>query len=389
MKTLFRNSDLPSNSSMEPQRTSPKQVWRWGEDNLLPVALSALSRSSVTHRRILIDKADYISGRGFKCDFTQLNALLTSCNSKGQSLRAVIQRVALDKCLFGNAFIEVVRPAKGRSLALFHQDASRCRLSKERTHVVLHHDWSKFKLEESSSLSIYPRFEMHKDGTLRSMIHYNDYEPMFENYGSPKYLAALGAIAIAHKTDRWNITRLDNSFQPSGVMVLDGQVESLDEAAEIARTAEKKFAGNPGQVMFMVKNSLESDTTKFVPINSASDGDWRELHEQSTADIIVAHSWFRTLSGMEYASGFSADRVQNEYNIALATIIRTEQQELLEPLRKIIFDALLYDASSLEFVNIPPFDSKPPYMRVWEARKNDGLNYDSKSAEQNRFLSQI
>lgn len=389
MKTLFKKSDLPFNSSIEPMRTTSKEVWRWGEDNLLPVALSALSRSSVTHRRILIDKADYISGRGFKCDSPQLSLFLASCNSRGQSLRAVIQRVALDKCLFGNAFIEVVRSEKGRSLALFHQDASRCRLAKDKTHIVLHHDWTKFKIEESASLSIYPLFEKHGDGTLRSVIHYNDYEPMFENYGSPKYLAALGAIAIAHKTDRWNITRLDNAFQPSGVMVLDGQVESLDEAAEIARTAEKKFAGNPGQVMFMVKNGAESDTTKFVPISSTSDGDWRQLHEQSTADIIVAHSWFRTLSGLEYVSGFSADRVQNEYNIALATIIRTEQQELLEPLRPIVFDALALDASSLEFVNIPPFDSKPSYMRVWEARKNDGLEYNPKDSEQNLFLSQI
>lgn len=380
---------MPTAQAFAPARVKVKEVWQWGQDNLLPVALASLSRSSVTHRRIIIDKSDYISGRGFKCDSPYLAAFVENCNSRGESLRLVVQRVAMDKCLFGNAFIEIIKNPHDGSLALFHQDASRGRLSRDKEHIIFHHDWSRFKVAESVSLSLYPAFEQHKDGTLRAVIHYKDYEPMFENYGSPKYLAALGAIAIAHKTDRWNITRLDNAFQPSGVMVLDGQVESQDQAAEIARQAEQRFAGNPGQVMFMVKNGAENDTTKFIPITTSSDGDWRQLHEQSTADIIVAHSWFRTLSGLEYVSGFSADRVQNEYNIALSTVIRTEQQELLEPLRKVLTQALQTESQSLEFINLPPFDSKAPYMRVWEARKADGLNYNARSESEAMFLSQI
>ena len=365
-------------------------VWRWGADNLLPVALAALSRSSVTHRRILVDKADYVSGRGFSTSDPRLAAWVESCNAKGESLRAVVQRAALDKCLLGNAFVEAVYDPRTARLGLYHQDATRCRLAKERTHVVLHHDWSRFRAAEAARLPIYPLFEEQPDGTLRTAIHYKDYEPMFENYGSPKYLAALNAVAIAHKTDRWNLSRLDNAFQPSGVMVLDGRVDTPEEAEQIARTAERRFAGNPGQVMFLVKNANgEADSTKFIPIDTRAEGDWRTLHQQSTEDIIVAHSWFRTLSGLEYVSGFSADRVQNEYQIALSTVIRTEQQELLEPLRAIMTDYMGWQTDSLAFVNLPPFDTKPPYMRVWEARKADGLDYNPRDAKQQLFLSQI
>lgn len=384
----MKSSSVPS--IFETKRTtSPIQIWRWGQDNLLPIALSALSRSSVTHRRILIDKSDYISGRGFKCDSKPLANFTEHCNGMGESLRNVIQRVAMDKCLMGNAFIEVVKKPGTHTLSFYHQDASRCRLNRAKTHIIMHHDWSRFKVDESVKLPVYPCFEEHADGTLHSMIHYKDYEPMYENYGSPKYLAALDAIAIAHKTDRWNVTRLDNAFQPSGVMVLDGGVDSPEQASQIATEAERRFAGNPGQVMFMVKNGADDDTTKFVPITTSADGDWRSLHEQSTSDIIVAHSWFRTLSGLEYVSGFSADRVRNEYDIALSTVIRTEQQEIMEPIRKIIFATLGVDAASLEFINLPPFDSKPAYMRVWEARKADGLDYDSQNIDQTQFLSNI
>ncbi|MBR7097614.1 MAG: phage portal protein, partial [Alistipes sp.] len=44
------------------------KFWRWGDDNMMPYALSLMSRRSTTHRRIINDKADYIAGKGFSFD---------------------------------------------------------------------------------------------------------------------------------------------------------------------------------------------------------------------------------------------------------------------------------------------------------------------------------
>ena len=195
--------------------------------------------------------------------------------------------------------------------------------------------------------------------------------------------------AIAYKTDRWNISRLDNSFQPSGVMILDDAVDNESDAERMVRNAEERFAGKPGQVMFIVKDGSESDNSRFVPISTTSDGDWEALHEQATNDIVVAHSWFRSLSGLDYSTGFNSERILHEYEIALNTVILTEQEELLEPLRELLTNILKVDASSLEFVNRPPTRSKPIYMKVWEARKADGLDYDPEDKEQQYYLSEI
>lgn len=382
---------IASAESVAGSPASTSKVWRWGSDNLTPVALAVLSRSSTIHRRIVNDKADYICGRGFTVDPTQrrIQSFIDQCNGDGQTLRNVIQRVAFDRCLFGNAFVEMITDRNHSFLSLYHQDASRCRLSAESSRVVMHHNWNLYKPSEATSLPLFPYFEERADGTLRSVLHYKDYEPMFEHYGVPKYIAGLGASAIAYKTDRWNISRLDNAFQLSGVMILDGDVDTQHEAAEIARMAQERFSGKPGQVMFMVKNGVEGDTSKFIPMNSGNDGDWRALREQATSDILVAHSWFRTLSGLDYASGFSADRVLHEYNIALNTIIQVEQQEVIEPIRMALEDILSVDARSMNFVNRPPFEVKPPYMRVWEARKTDGYDYDPTDIDQQQFLSQL
>ena len=367
------------------------KFWRWGDDNLLPYALAQMARRSTTHRRIINDKADYISGKGFTFDgaIPALAHLVERVNGDGESLRQVMNKLAFDKALFGNAFMEIVTDAKHSFLSLYHQDATRCRLSRDSAHVLLHHNWRQFNVEEARSLPLYPAFTEDDGGLLRSIVHFKDYEPGFSHYGVPPYIAGMNVSAIAYKTDRWNISRLDNSFQLSGVMMLDSITDSEQEAERITRIAEEMFAGKPGQVMFIMKEGDENDNSRFIPITSQNDGDWQALHDQAVTDIVVAHSWFRSLSGLDYSSGFSAERILHEYEIALNTVILAEQEELLEPIRRVICSIVGCDASSLQVVNRPPTRSKPIYMKVWEARKADGLEYDPEDERQQMYLSEI
>lgn len=365
--------------------------WRWGSDNLFPNALALMARRSTTHRRILNDKADYISGKGFVCDeaAVRTRAFVDQANSHGESLRQVLNKLALDKSLFGNAFVEVVTDEEHSFLALFHQDASKCRLAKDGKQVVMHHDWSHHTVADQVTLPLYPNFEQGADGNLHSMIHYKDYEPMFSHYGVPPYIAGLGVSSIAYKTDKWNISRLENSFQLSGVMLLDGGVDNEEQAEELMRSAQRKFAGQPGQVMFMIKECDDGDSSRFIPIASSNEGDWKALHDQATTDIVVAHSWFRSLSGLDYSSGFSSERILHEYEVALNTVILGEQAELMEPIRALIEQVLGEDSSSLEVVNRPPSRSKPLYMKVWEARRADGLEYNPEDPDQQMYVAQV
>ena len=265
-KQKFKPAVAVANRADDPYITSgagsvqSDKFWRWGDDNLFPNALALMARRSVTHRRIINDKADYISGKGFSCDEGHeplLAAFIRRVNGDGESLRQVLNKLAFDKALFGNAFLEIVTDAEHSFLAFHHQDASRCRVARDSAHILLHHDWAAFNATEARTLPLYPAFERQEDGTLRAMIHYKDYEPMFEHYGVPPYIAGFNVSAIAYKTDKWNISRLDNSFQLSGVMMLDSSVDNEAEAERIVRLAEQKFAGNPGQVMFVIRDGGE------------------------------------------------------------------------------------------------------------------------------------
>ena len=92
-----------------PDKAGNERYWRWGSDNLFPNALALMSRRSPTHRRIINDKADYISGKGFTCDPERrtLAAIAERANGAGESLRVILNKLAFDKSLFGNAFLEI------------------------------------------------------------------------------------------------------------------------------------------------------------------------------------------------------------------------------------------------------------------------------------------
>ncbi|MFR9503443.1 MAG: phage portal protein [Rikenellaceae bacterium] len=384
------NSCEPFMMVGERSEGSPK-YWRWGDDNLFPLALAQMSRRSTIHRRIINDKADYIAGKGFAVDkeMSLTSQFIESVNGSSETLRQLLYKLAFDKALFGNAFLEIVTDSKGSFLSLYHHDASHCRVSKSSNHILLHPTWVGFSAKESVELPVYPLFEQQEDGTMRSMIHYKDYEPTFDHYGVPPYIAGMNVSAIAYKTDMWNISRLENSFQMSGVMLLDDAVDSEAEAEKVVRSAQEKFGGKPGQVLFVIKDGSETDNSRFIPLTSSNDGDWTDLHDQAVSDIVIAHSWFRALSGLDYTSSYSSERILNEYEVALNTIILSEQEELMEPI-KIVMERFLGESTdSLMIINRPPSLSRPDYMKVWEARKAEGLDYDTEDPMQQLFLAQI
>ena len=69
-------------------------------------------------------------GSGLRHGSPLLARFVEAVNGDGESLRqSCSTKLAHDKSLFGNAFLEVVTDARRSVLSLYHQDASRCRLA--------------------------------------------------------------------------------------------------------------------------------------------------------------------------------------------------------------------------------------------------------------------
>lgn len=361
---------------------------RWqpfGSDNLFPQAVSALTRKSPVHRAIIRGKAFFTAGLRVTCDESQkdLHEFIKNANNKGEGLRKVSHKVFRDINTGGNGFLEFVTDAKRSFLSIFHKDFTTGRAASNGETILLHPNWAKVNGSEKLIMEVplYPQWEQGEDGYYRCMIHIKDYEPEFRWYGVPGWIAALDSAAIAYKTNKWNVSRLDNSFQSSGVLLVDGNM-GLKEAKKFKKEFYEEYTGEgqQGKIMLLIKQ-LGGEGTKFESFAQEQDGDWINLHTLSTTDLISAHSWYRSLASLPDNTGFDTKRVLNEYQMALSTVIRNDQETFLEEIRPIIEEVLGYDTETISFVNEAPVSllellDVNAFVKIGEGRKMAGLEVD-------------
>jgi len=400
--------DIPvpifQNTNVQPYKWIP-----FGADNLFPQAIAQLTRKSPSHRGILNWKTIYCSGKGFQSENKELETYIADVNANGESLKSIAKKMFFDRFSGGNSYIEIVKPLKGdlNVLNLYHRDHTTCRVSHDEKNILIHGNWTLVNSMSNkiTSIPIYPVFEeglladgKTSDGYLHSIFHYKSYEPEFSDYGIPDWIAAMDAAAIAYKTNKWNVSRLDNSFQSSGTLIVEGNITPA-EAKKLKADFKKEFTGEQkqGKIMLIIKQ-LGTGTgggggTTFTPISTPAEGDWLKLHTQSDQDLLIAHNWFRSLCGMSETGKLgNTIQIRNEYQIASKTIIADEQEGMLEVLKKIISEQSKIVVDDLQFVNEAPISMYDidvnATMKVWEARKIQGLPFDENDATQQMYISQ-
>lgn len=366
-----------------------------GSDNAFPQAVAELVRKTTALRSIINWKKIYCSGTGFnKTKSKQLEALINKANPK-ETLRAIAEKFFYDRFSFGNNYIEIVI-AKG-SINLYHKDYTTCRLSKDKKRVLIHGDWlniDKYNKETIKSIPLFPNFE-EIDGYKRAIYHLKDYEPEFTDYGISQWIGALDAAGIAYKTNKWNLSRLDNSFNSSGVLIVEGNV-TPKQAKELKKQFKDEMTGeqNQGKIMFVVKQ-LGGANTSFTPITSTNEGDWIELRKESKSDLIEANNWFRSLCSYNDNTGFETNRIRNEYQVAMNTVIAKEQEVFIEVIKDICskITSVEIETEELSFVNKSPVAMFDFYidsvLQFGEARAMLGLPVDEKDERNKITLSEI
>jgi hypothetical protein len=361
----------------------------FGSDNQLPNILAQFCRKSPVHRGIINRKREFIAGANWTTENEALETLLNNFNSNGEGFSNVIKKLTLDLLFSGNGWLEIVTNAKRTFLNVFHHDYTTCRLSIDKSSCIISKDWL-VSDSNRAEIPIYPKFVTDGDNQ-RSIIHIKDYEPEFENYGIPSWIAGLNVVAIGYKTDRWNVSRLDNSVQPSGVFVLSGTFNSDEEAESLVEDLQEEFSGedSQGKVIFVAQDAGGKES-KFIPLELKFDGDWVQLDENSMTKLIAAHSWYRALTSLPGASGFDTERILNEWEMAKITTIEPFQRWLISEIFPAVTQISGIETSDFQFLNKPPINkAKPDYMKVWEARRSDGLDYDQKDPEQQIFLARL
>ena len=323
----------------------------FGKDNLFPQYLAELKRKSSTQRSVLAQKTVFTSGAKFVCRNENLEKFIEDVNADHESLRDVFKKLADDYYTFGNAYMECVKYDGG--VNIYHLDATTVRMAKSKKEIYVNSDWCKYWNQEDKMyrLPIYPRVAHNK-----FVIHFKDYEPTFNYYGLPDYVAALEHIAVDYEIGKWNHTKFLNGFQPSAIVEINGDMGE-EEAQKMVTEAQKKFVGegNNGKILFIVKNGDTAPANVQI-IKDDQEGSWLELQQITDQNIITANRWQPSLSGIVSSGKMNntGSEIRIAYDLVMTTVIRDTSELILNGIRTVLYNEMGYDPKELTIHYEPP-----------------------------------
>jgi len=244
----------------------------------------------------------------------------------GQTFLTSIYNFCLDREIFGNAFLEIVRGSGNEAAGFYHIPAKNCRLSKESGMLKLIQEISGARTE------FYP---FGKAGTKRSeYLMMKSYHPKSLFYGAPDYVPALASIVLDRSAVKFNIKRFDNNMVLEHIITVVGASFGLNAKKDIKDFFTNNFSGidNAGKSLLLEidgRNKNDAGIEVHKVSSEAKDGAFLELRKDIKEEIIAAHGVPPRLVGIAAAGqlGGTAE-VKEQMRMFRDIIIKPRQKEV-------------------------------------------------------------
>ena len=220
--------------------------------------------------------AEGIGGAAIVDTDPELTALVKA-TSAGQSL---LETLASQLLLHGNAYVQVIKDGAGRPAELFA-------LRPERMTVIAGSDgWpSGFTYKLGDKVLTIPLLD---EDASPNLIHIKSFHPADDHYGAGCLAAADQAVATHNAAGLWNRQLLENAARPSGALVYDagdGGGLSPDQFDRLKTELAEAYAGhaNAGRPM-LLEGGLKWQALSLSP----ADMDFAELKAAAARDVALA-----------------------------------------------------------------------------------------------------
>jgi hypothetical protein len=318
--------------------------------------LSTASKLSVTARRCIKSKVNYITGGGLTWtgdDDTDLDKYLGRVNPQRQSFKAVLAKVERNLLEWGNAFIEIVRVGinEEKRVNLHVHSFLECRLKMpeeewdEPTHVICSPEFRRQSGITSLRAGRYVEIPLYDpedeegswlkeaDGTERTMIHLKNEETGSDWYGMPSNLAGVPYQLLEYKSCKFNIRSFDNNWVLGGVVSVEAGM-TPDEALDMALELNRVHSGEDAAGRWAILHSQQGVKSSSVhPFDTQKEGSFIELDKHVEKKIVTAADWDAVLAGLHRDGGLGNGGdgyLQAVYEMIRETVIEPEQQFLIE-----------------------------------------------------------
>ncbi len=276
---------------------------RYGADNLFPNKLIDLYYSSPLHKACVDLKTSLLSGDGYIINDTLNPAKKASTElwldniSGNKDVTTLINELSTDLSLFGNYYLlitwnaEFTKIVKIERLPAFGVRLMTSSDTNDITEIFYCKDWKFVNNKKSTTVKKYPAFNI-LERSSREQV-YVGLTQLIDNrpYVLPNYTAALNSIAANAAISLFQVSIVDNSFNPGMSIKFFKKPSSPEEKAKIVQGIKSEYAGkrNSGKVLILFSDGKEL-APEIAPIETSQlDKQYTVLETSIENSIVYGH----------------------------------------------------------------------------------------------------
>lgn len=335
---------LQTNSvSNEEKKVSGKDFVSWGDNNKYPDFLLDCYNNCTTLQTIINGVVDYVNGDDIVCNIKGFDVAV---NSKGDTIKYLIQKITMDYLVFGSFAIQIIRDFSGKVSELYWIDVNKLRSDEKNEVFFYSEDWSK-SYGRVKTIK-YPKFS--PNDTNPTSIYFHKSNKARNIYGSPLWSAAVKNVQIEQKITDFHLNELSNNFMTSKLISFNNGTPNDEQKLEIERNLNEKFGGaeNCGRVMISFSESKEN-APDILDLGTDSFADrYNTLAKRNKEEIYCAFRATPVLFGLVTESnGFATSEYSDSYKLFNKTVVAPIQNAIID-----VFDKIFGSANS---ITISPF----------------------------------
>ncbi len=311
-------------------------------------------------------------------------------NSTGESLEELYELSAFDYIGWGAAYIEGVRVDK--RVFYFHVDVTEVRLGNINKDGVIEKAWISpdwVAIGNSRSLDSDQKNRLKEidlyDGSNkqpRFLLRLKRSFPGLKYYGTPDYIASVlsGWVDINYRIGKHNIDNFDNGFMPSGILNLFGEPPDGMTSEQWMKELISKFTGEGNNAKLLVQLLDNPDQAAVLNLfEQIKDGDFQILDNMSDQQLVTAHGWYRSLTGLAQPGKLgNTEQIRDEFDLAMNMKVIPDYRKPLNrfynKMLRIANQDIKVDVQNLKPLSLSNDIEVNKVMTVNEGRKEIGLS---------------
>lgn len=313
------------------KKVSGKDFISWGENNGYPQFLWGLYNDCATLQTIINGTSDYVVGDDITCTVQGFEKVV---NKQGETIKDIIQRIAVDYILFGSFAVQVIRNVMGNVSEIYWVDINKLRSDEKNEVFFYSDDWA--KSYGRVKYLVYPKFNP-KDSNATSIFYYKGNKTR-STYGTPIWSAAVRNAMIENYITDYHLNEINNNFMTSKLISFNNGMPTDEVREEIEKNLVEKFSGtgNAGRTMISFADSRDN-APEVISLATDNFADrYNTLAERNMEQLFTAFRATPVLFGIVTKNnGFSTTEYSDSFKLFNKTVVSPIQDAIIDCFDKI------------------------------------------------------